>query len=830
MRVSYNWLKELVPQLDLSPAEVGTKLTAIGLELEEVIEVGEGLETVVLCPVEAIEPHPQRDKLRLVTVTTGQGQLRVVCGAGNVPAPGGIVVLAPLGTYLPAVDLKLEPRKLGGIVSEGMLCSERELGLGQDSDGILTIEAGAFPAGTPLLTAYPFARDTVFELGITPNRPDALGHVGVARDLAAVLGLSWQAPTSSATASNESSRELDSLVTIENRAPSRCPAYGAAMVRGVKLGPSPSWLRWRLSALGIRPISNVVDITNLLLLEYGNPMHAFNLRRVANSTIIIRHATPGETLTTLDGVERTLIEDDLVIADGQRPSALAGIMGGADSEIRDDTSDVLLECAYFEPTGIRRTARRLAMHSDSSYRFERGVNWGALSDVLQRASDLLCELAGATAVPGQRFANGALPQLASIRLRKVRAERLLGMSIDFDDSLKSLEALGFRIAERSSTEATVEGTPFRPDIQLEADLIEEIARMRGLDAIPTVLPRISPQAPTPAGKLERRVRQWASAAGLSETITYSFVSPKELSALKAPEPVVTLKNPLTSERSVMTTSLLPGLLEVVRRARRRGEHDLRVFGVGSVFLAPVVDAESNRHQTSRPRAGEDVSLLPHEQLRFAAVLAGNRPEYLTKPAAYDVFDAKGLAVELVERFTGRTATTTWAGSEPSPLPHLHPRGAAQLWLGETLVGSFGPLHPDVGDELELGGPVQIVEIDLEAIERAGATLTRYRPIPRLPAVTRDIAVQVGANISAGDVQRTIEQHAGDLCESVTLFDLFEGGSMATGERSLAYRLVYRDPRAVTDPDNATTLTDKQVDSQHEKVVRAVAKIGAVPRA
>jgi phenylalanyl-tRNA synthetase beta chain len=272
------------------------------------------------------------------------------------------------------------------------------------------------------------------------------------------------------------------------------------------------------------------------------------------------------------------------------------------------------------------------------------------------------------------------------------------------------------------------------------------------------------------------------------------------------------------------------LLDVVRRARRHGEADLRLFGVGSVFLAPIESVDSDRQRSSRPRSAEDTGALPREQLRFAAVLSGNRPSYLTKPSAYDAFDVKGIAVGLVERFTARSTKTTWVGQQPSPLPHLHPRGAAELWSGDTLVGNFGPLHPDVIDELELGGPVHVVELDLDAVELLGAGRPRYRPIPRLPAVTRDIAIEVGAALSAGEVQRAIETSAGELCESVTLIDLFEGGGMAPGQRSLAYRLVYRDPRAATDPDKASTLTDKQVDSQHEKVVRAVEKLGAVPRA
>ncbi len=828
MRVSFNWLKELVPGLDVPPQSVGERLTGVGLELEEVLEFGEGLEDVRICAVTKIEPHPNRDKLRLVTVDRGDTTQQVVCGAGNVPEPGGLVVLAPLGAYLPAVGLTLEPRKLGGIVSEGMLCSETELGLGTDSEGILTFEPGRFAPGTPLLSAFPFARDTIFELGITPNRPDALGHIGVARDLAAALGLNWQPPELSKVEAR-SDKQLADLVRVDNRAPDRCPSYGAAIVESVRVAPSPEWLRWRLFALGVRPISNVVDITNLLLLEYGNPMHAFDLSRVEGNRIVIRQATEGEVMTTLDGERRELLTSDLVIADERHPSALAGIMGGADSEIKNDTETVLLECAYFEPTGIRRTARRLGMHSDSSYRFERGVNHAALGRVLTRAAQLLCELAGGKAVEGQLFANGTLPEQPEVRLRKSQLHRLLGIEFDFAEALEILKRLGFELISSSDDAVRVRVCPWRPDVSLEADLIEEVARIRGLDEIPTLLPRIAPQAPNPAGKFERQVRQYASSVGLSEAVSYSFVSPQELEALGAPRPTVRLQNPLSQERSVMTTSLLPGLLEAIKRARRRGENDVRLFSVASRFLAPVTALDEGANQAARPRTPEDVHRLPEERLSFAAVLSGSRPSYLQKPEPMDVFDAKGLAVQLVKHFCGDGAEVRWAGNE-STLKHLHPRGAAQVWLKGQLVGSFGSLHPDVLDELSLGATLQVIELDLVALEALRRTAPKYRPIPKLPAVSRDIAVDVGPELSAGAVQDAIATSAGELCESVTLFDLFEGKHMAEGHRSLAFRLIYRDPKATTAPDDAKTLTDKQVDKQHAKVIQAVERLGATPRA
>lgn len=829
MRISYNWLRQLLPELKHSAREVSETLTAVGLELEELIEFGEGLESVVLAEVLDVSPHPERGKLRLVNVSTGSNELTVVCGAPNVPEPGGLVVLAPLGTHLKAIGLTLTPKKLGGIVSEGMLCSEAELGVGSQSDGILTFGAGTFQAGTRFLNAFPDVRDTVYEIGVTPNRPDALGHVGVARDIAAALGLAFSMPVLEPS-KHRSPRNTSELVALRNLARARCPRYGAVAVLGVRIAPSPEWVRFRLHSLGIRPISNVVDVTNLMLLEYGNPMHSFDLKRIAGQTIVIRGATPGEKLQTLDGATHELLESDLVIADTHAASALAGIMGGAESEITDNTEDVLLECAYFEPTGIRRTARRLGIHSDSSYRFERGVGLGHLEAVLSRAATLLSEFAGGKVSEGLLFADGSPITIPEIRLRSARLNQLLGVAVDFATACSILTSLGFEALQQSDTEATFKGTSFRPDVSLEADLIEEVARIRGLDAIPTVLPRIVPQAPSGAAVLERETRMIAASLGLSEAVTYSFVSEKHLAILSAPSPTVRLKNPLTEERSVLTTSLLPGLFEVVQRAFRRGENSLQLFTVASRFLSIIQSLAEDNTSRPRPRKHEDIGVLPEERLSFAAVLVGQRKAHLSKASAVDVFDAKGIAVEMTERISRQRATVIAVAEPAVTATHLHPRGAGQVFLGEHCVGLFGTLHPDVAEKLDLPSSTQLVELDLAGIELLGRPQPQYKPIAKLPAITRDIAVEALETLSAGTLMQTIEESAGELCESVELFDEFRGQGLPEGHRSLGFRLVYRDPNASTNPSEAATLTDKQVDKQHQLVLKAVEKLGVSLRA
>lgn len=829
MLLSYNWLRELLPTLAAPPAAVATKLTSIGLELEEQKEVGAGLEPLLLVEVTKIEPHPNRDKLRLVTVNSGQASQTVVCGAANVPDPGGLVVLAPLGAYLPAIDLKLEPRKLGGIVSEGMLCSEEELGLAPSAEGILTFAPGTFQAGTPFYTAFPYAKDTIFGIGVTPNRPDALGHRGVARDLAAALGLEFAPETPDFAPLANGAVALKQRVTVDNRAPAACPRYGAALVQDVTVATSPEWLRWRLTALGIRPISNVVDITNLVLLEFGNPMHAFDFANVQGARIVVRHAEKGERMTTLDGTERELFTTDLVIADAHRPTALAGVMGGQDSEIRDTTRSVLLEAAYFAPSGIRKSARRLALHTDSSYRFERGVNWQALEAVLARACQLLVELASGTPV-GAAFFDGPSPSVPEVRLRSTRLNQLLGVDVPFGEATAILERLGFA---RSSTEAETGSAVFRvpawrPDVTMEADLIEEVARVRGLDAIPAKLPSILPQVPSTSGRLERQVRSVAAALGFSEAVSYGFVSPRDLAALGAPAPVVTLSHPLSEERSVMTTSLLPGLIEAYRRSTRHGQPNLRLFTVGSKFLPVRRQTTSGASATARPVADADLGRLPEERFSFAALIAGERANYLSKPEPLDVYDAKGVATELIARLTARECEL--AASNDEDLSYLHPRSRAVLRVGGLVVGSLGALHPSVAEKLDVPPQVFVIELCLDSLENQGAAKKRYRPIPRLPPVTRDIALEAPETLTAGDILATLQKSGGELCESVELFDLYTGGNLEPGRRSLAFRLTYRDPKAVTDPDKATTLTDKQVDKQHANVVAAVQKLGVTLRA
>jgi len=760
----------------------------------------------------------------LSTTTVSNGGLpserTVVCGASNVPGPGGLVVLAGVGSELPGVSFVLEPREIGGVLSEGMLCSESELALADQSAGLITFEPGSYRAGTRFIDALPEAGDVIFELDVTPNRPDALGHVGVARDLAAFFEIDVALPTASLL--KESGPATASRVQVTNLVPDRCPRYGVGLVTGVSIAASPLEVRWRLHRLGMRPISNVVDVTNWVMLEFGQPLHAFDLAQVRGSQIIVRTAQAGELMKTLDGEERRLGEDDVVICDRDGPSALAGIMGGEISEISQVTTDVLLECAYFDSRSIRRTARRQGLRSESSHRFERGTDHAATPLVLDRARTLLCQWAGGTASPGTVRADGPPIDIPTIEFRGERMDRLLGVDVPFKEATRTLSRLGFQVEyvrdTKSGHVALIRGASHRPDVRIEVDLIEEVARIRGLDNIPTVLPAIPPQVPRTSDRLNRAAARVAVELGLSEALTYSFVAARDLAAVHAPPSVVTLTNPLSEDRSVLRTSLLPGLFEALRRARRRGERRVQLFSLGAVFL-PV--GTPRERSDARPELLQDDIRLPYERPSFAAVLAGPRDAHLElKPSDVDVYDAKAIALEIVERLCARKADVVRA--ERSALPHLHPRGAGWIRVAGKTIGHFGPVHPDVVEAMDLDGSALVVEVDLAAIEALGRVTPHYRPIPKLPAISRDLSLVVGDLVPAADVASAIARFGGELCESVEIATEFRGGSVPAGHRSLTFRVVYRDPKARRNEEEARTLTDREVDDVQARVLQAAA--------
>lgn len=839
MLASYEWLKELTG-ISAPVDEIAQTLTSIGLEVEEVHTFA-APDRVVVARVESKKPHPEREKLTIVEVFDGTETATVLCGAKNVPEPGGLILFAQVGAKLEwkdkkgdPVTLEIAPRKMGGIESRGMICSETELNIGSDGDGIVVLPENAADPGTTLANALAVG-DTVFEIGLTPNRPDCLGHIGIARDLAAALNVPFEPPAVEAPfgwaegmqgvvpagADHcrlpwEGGKEvvLDDAYAqlgpfaIDIQDPERCPRYGAAFVLDAKVKRSPFPLRYRLHVLGQRSINNLVDVTNLVMLETGHPIHGFDLEKIRGRRIVVRTAHAGETMRTLDGEDRQLVEGDLLICDAEGPVALAGVMGGLESEITESTKHVVIECAYFDPRSVRRTSRRLGLHTDASHRFERGVDPNDVQYVMARAASRMARYSqiGTFAL---RDALDAYPNRQTRRKVKLRRERLnalLGVQVPDAVPARVLQAIGCTINSDTPTEIEVQVPTWRPDIGAypvagEADLIEEVGRIWGYDNIPDNLPRVLPSKEgTPKRILfERALRESAAAAGLLEAVTLGFTSKEELERARVSTNAVALRNPLGEDRGLMRTSLLPGLAAVASRSVRRQVDDVSLFELGRVFT-PTDDE------------------LPHERAVLGVLLAGKRHGWIGAERVVDFYDLKGT-LEAIAGAWG--APTTLVGQVD--VGFLHPRRCATVTVAGKRVGVMGELHPEVCDALDLDGRAMFAQLDVEELRAAVEHMDRSLAAepPKVPAVQRDIALLVPETVSAGDLAAAMSEAAEGVAESVRLFDLYRGDAIDEGHKSVAFRILYRDPEA--------TLTDKQVDKIHKKVAKSVKRFGAKVR-
>ncbi len=794
MRISLQWLSDYV---DLpAPDEVARLLTAVGLEVEAVERGGAGLEGVVAARIVASEKHPDAEKLSVTRVDRGEGEpLQVVCGAKNYRV-GDVVPLAPVGAVLPGGQ-RIEKAKLRGVESFGMLCSARELALSEDASGLLILPPGVAP-GTPVARALGLD-DVILEVNVTPNRPDALSHLGIARELAALLGTRVRLP---APALREGGGPAADAVKVRIEAPEKCGRYAARVIEGVRIGPSPAWLAQRLERCGVRSISNVVDATNYVLLELGHPLHAFDLDKVAGHEIVVRTARPGERITTLDGKDRALDPDDLLIADRDRGSALAGVMGGGDSEISAGTSRVLLESAWFAPGGIRRTSRRHALKSEAAYRFERGADPGMVIPAADRCAALIAELAGGTVRSGVVDAHPRPEAPRRVRLRWRRPAEVLGLDVARERVLAILLGLGFEALDQDEAGATFRVPSWRVDVAIEEDLVEEVVRTVGYDAIPETLPAIAVQTPAepPEAQAVARVRGALEAAGFSEAVNFSFVAARELAALTgagAPAGAIALKNPITADLAVMRTSLVPSLLRNAGHNRRQRVDDVRLYEIARAYLP-----------------GNGSGTPSEERAEVAAVLLGRRsPVGWTGGAdAVDFHDAKA-AVEAVLEALGVAGA---AFEAPGP-GWLHPRHSARVRAGEAVLGELGELHPRVAEAFELPRGVLALRLSLDALLGAARLVPAYRPIPRLPAVLRDLAVVVDEAVTAAAVEALVREEP--LVEAVTLFDVYRGAPLPPGRKNLALAITYRAPDR--------TLTDPEADAAHARIVERLARgVGA----
>ena len=788
MNVTLNWLKAYI-DFEFSPSELADRLTMLGVEVESVKHLGTELEGVIVGSVTSIRPHPNADKLVLCQVDTGETEeLQIVCGAPNA-REGMLAPVATIGATLP-VGLTIKRAKLRGETSQGMLCSEKELGLSGDAAGLMELSTD-IPLGTPLSEALGLD-DVVFELEITPNRPDCLSLIGVAREIRAETGNPLKLPTVDPQESDINIRDLTS-VTID--APDLCPRYAARVIQGVKVTESPAWLQQRLESVGIGVINNIVDVTNFVLMEYGQPLHAFDYHKLAENRIVVRRARDDEQITTIDEVARELTSDTLVIADAEKPVALAGIMGGYNSEITETTCDVLLESAYFNPLSIRATAKALGISTEASYRFERGADPGAVLAALDRAAQLIAELTGGTICDGIVDVYPGQQSLTEIQLRPERVNFVLGTTIETAEMVQILDRLGFDVDITGKVYQVVVPT-FRSDVTREIDLIEEIARVYGYDNIPTTLPKgdIPVPAPTPKTEARRRIKHFLLAAGMMEAVNYSFCDPNcfDKIRLNVDDPLrntLQLRNPLSPEMSVLRTTLTPGLLENAQHNRNHQIDTIALFEIGGVF---VHDGEEK------------------EPERVTGVLAGQIGEgvYSDPYRHPDFFDIKGLVEGMLEV----CGVVDWT-LQKTDAPTFHPGRNAEVLLGDRRIGVFGEVHPEVLENYDLPYKAYLFEFDLEGLADAATFAKRFEPISIYPKVARDLAIVVDKETLSDMPTGLIYTTGGDSVDSVRLFDVYEGEQVPEGKKSLAYTITYH---------SATeTLTDKAVNALHDEVVKCL---------
>jgi phenylalanyl-tRNA synthetase beta chain len=783
MNISYRWLRELAPGLDDEPGEVARRLALLGVPVDQLRPLGAGLGDIVVARVERTERHPDADRLTLCAVDAGTGELLpVVCGAANV-RPGAYYPFAPVGASLPG-DVKIRKARIRGQESRGMLCSERELGLGREHAGIMELP-GAYPPGQPFVAAAGLD-DHRLLLDVTPNRPDLLSHIGVARELApgGVAGVVLPAVVGADAAAAAAAFALEPAgapvpVTIEHA--DDCARYIGVVIRGVRVEPSPGWLAARLRAVGLRPINNIVDATNYILVELGQPLHAFDLSRVQGGEIRVRRARRGESMVTLDGERRSLPEGALLIADAERPVAIAGVMGGEDSEVTEGTTDLLLECALFDPVTVRRTRRALDLPTEASQRFERGVDPDGLETAVRRAAALIVELAGGRIDETAADARGTGAERRSVSLRPARVEQVLGVGLEPGRLRDLLEEIGFRAAGGGASELTFHVPGYRlRDVTREIDLIEEVARRHGYDAFPDELRPYRPgTVPDDAlAAVEAGVRRFLAGRGLLEARSIPFGP--------AREGEVPLLLPLSAEEDHLRSAMVPGLLRRLEHNFARGTADVRLFEIGTVFRGPLEDG------------------LPRESTRLGLVLTGARhpPHWSGASGPFDVWDLKGLLADLARELgmgeprPVEEAVAAWLGAERFVLP-----GEEGAW------GWGGRVSPGVIDAPAWAAPVWAAELELAPADRGR---TRFRTLPAFPVSDRDLALLVPDTLPAGAVAEAIRSAGGGLLADVALFDVYRGGGVPAGTRSLAYRLRFRAADR--------TLVDREVDDAAARVL------------
>lgn len=789
MRVSLGWLREFVA-FDMSARELARRLTMAGLQVDAIEERGRDIASVLVARITAMEPHPRADRLTLCTVRAGSGDpVRIVCGARNMK-PGDLVPFAPAGSTLPG-GRRIEAAEIRGITSNGMLCSGKELGLSEDAEGLLILPADA-PVGSRL-GEYLGLEDTVLEVAITPNRGDCLSILGIAREVAALTGARVTLPASRLA---ESARATADEIAVRIDAPELCGRYAARVVRNVRIAPSPGWMRVRLAAAGLRPINNVVDVTNYVMMERGQPLHAFDLDRLPRREIVVRRAGATRTIRTLDGKVRQLAESDLLITTGDEPIAIAGVMGGEDSEVGDATTSVLLESAWFDPSSVRRTKRRLDLPSEAAYRFERGVDADGVRAAIDRAAELLSEVAGGEVLRGVVDEYPGRREPRTIPLRPARCGQILGLSVGESEIRTILESLGASVAGGGDALA-VTVPSHRSDLEREIDLVEEVARIAGYERIEAT----TPAAHVTGAEVPERMR-WGrtlgtllGSMGLHETIPSAFTTTRMnrlFPGLQRGQEAVRVSNPINLDEPELRRSLLPALLAMWDVNRSQGARGVAGFALNKVFWKDGA---------------------PREAWRLAGILAG-RPERrgLGQGGEVSFADAKGV-VEAVLEAVRASSTARWSRLEDDAT--FHPGKSARVNLGDACVGVLGSLHPEVEASLGVGGAHWLFELDIEEVLRRRAREVTCAALPRFPEVVRDLALVVDADFVSAEVQRVVLELQHPLVRSVELFDQYSGPPLPEGKKNLAYSISYRAADR--------TLTDDEVNEAHRRITGAIVR-------
>jgi phenylalanyl-tRNA synthetase beta chain len=815
MRVPVAWLRSYCDP-GLPAEEIAERLTAAGLELDRLHRTGVGSpKEFVVGRVVSAERHPDADRLTVCQVDDGSGGPRtIVCGAPNVAA-GQTVAVARPGAVMPDGGV-LGEAKLRGVQSSGMILAEDEVGIGEDHTGIMVLDGGAAP-GAPLADVLPIS-DEVLELEINPNRPDALGVYGVARDLHALTGAPLAEDPTAADAEPQGDDRAEDHAAVEIADPEICLRFTARVFEDVKLGPSPLWLKQRLMAAGQRPISNVVDITNYVMLVYGQPLHAFDLDEVRGARIVVRRAGEGETMTTLDGVERRFDPDVALVCDAEGPSGIAGVMGGQISEVSETTTRVLMEVATWVGPNILRTSKKLALRTEASARFEKQLHPELAMAAQRLAARLMVDLCGARMVPGtlDAYPRPAEPRVVS--LRHARIGRLLGKEIDRDEVERTLTRLGFGLEPEGEGAWRVSVPAWRDsDVQREADLVEEVARIHGLDLLPATLParRRAVGHLTPHQRLRRRLEDSLRDRGLHECVSYSFTAPETLERLRLDAgEALRIANPLSEDQSVMRQLLLPGLLDAAHHNAAHGRPAVALFESAHVFLAGAADAERGDRSQTSPRGATPAE----ERHHLAALLTEAEPGGWRSPRLAADFHAARAVLEGALAAAG----VAWS-AEPEQRPYLHPGRSARVVAEGSELGWIGELHPLVTRGWELPDPVAAFELDVDALaELAADRVPTYRDLTTFPAVLQDIAVVVPEDVPAAEVDRAVRAGAGELLERLRVFDLYRGEQVGAGNKSLALRLEFRAPDR--------TLTDEEVAERRAAIERELAELGGRLRA